>query len=341
MKKKVLLIFVVGLVCFQSYNYCFAQSPKSFKYQAVVRDNSGTLLANHIVNFRISLLKGSSTGTAVYVETQKDTTNQFGLANLKIGSGTLVSGNFANINWGGDTYFVKIELDPNGLTSFQLMGTSQLLSVPYALFAEKTGDDGIWSQSATNINNTNAGNVGVGTATPGTKLDVSGVARVYGLLQVGGLATAYSDGHRGIYVNNSSSTAWELMSLENDNGVRFKVLGNGYVGIGTATPTYMLCVNGTIRAKEIIVNTGWSDFVFAKDYRLMSLKELEKYINTNKHLPEIPSAKEVEENGVQLGIISSKLLQKIEELTLYIIEQDKRIEKLEKDNQALKNLLKK
>ncbi len=109
----------------------------------------------------------------------------------------------------------------------------------------------------------------------------------------------------------------------------------GNVGIGTEQPgDWKLAVNGKIRAKEIKVETGWSDFVFFDDYKLPTLKEVEKHINTYGHLKDIPSAKEVEENGIQLGEMNSKLLQKIEELTLYTIQQDKKIETLqEKNNQ--------
>lgn len=113
-----------------------AQTPQAFKYQAVVRDNSGNVLVNKNVSFKISILETSTSGTTVYSETQTSITNQFGLANLNIGSGTVVSGTFSTINWGNDTYFVKIEFDPAGGSNYTLMGTSQLLSVPYALHAK-------------------------------------------------------------------------------------------------------------------------------------------------------------------------------------------------------------
>lgn len=104
---------------------------------------------------------------------------------------------------------------------------------------------------------------------------------------------------------------------------------DGFVGIGTSTAEgFKLAVNGNIRAKEIKVETDWSDFVFEDHYRLPTLKEVEEFIEKNGHLKDIPSAKEVEENGVLLGEMDSKLLQKIEELTLYIIQQQKEIEQL-------------
>jgi hypothetical protein len=99
---------------------------------------------------------------------------------------------------------------------------------------------------------------------------------------------------------------------------------NGNVVIGTSSVDgYKLAVNGPIRAKEIKVETGWSDFVFEEDYALPSLSELELFIKSNKHLPDIPSASEVEANGINVGEMNAKLLQKIEELTLYVIEQEK------------------
>ena len=113
---------------------------------------------------------------------------------------------------------------------------------------------------------------------------------------------------------------------------KFRITTNGNVGIGTMFPgEYKLAVNGNVRVREITVSQDdWSDFVFEKDYSLPTLSEVEEHIKENKHLPGIPSAAEVESNGVNLGEMDAKLLQKIEELTLYIIQQNKRIEELEK-----------
>lgn len=118
---------------------------------------------------------------------------------------------------------------------------------------------------------------------------------------------------------------------------RMRVDAAGNVGIGTTSPTQKLSVNGTIRAKEVIVDTGWSDYVFAPDYRLASLSEVEQHIKTEGHLPGIPSASDVAEHGVTVGEMQAKLLAKIEELTLHQIEQEKALERLNAENAALRS----
>lgn len=119
-------------------NIILAQTPQAIKYQAIARDDVGNIISDQDVSLRISILEGSALGTPLFVETHIAHTNQFGLLNIEIGNGATVSGIFANIPWGSNTYFVKTEMDPAGGSSFSLMGTSQLLSVPYALYSENT-----------------------------------------------------------------------------------------------------------------------------------------------------------------------------------------------------------
>ena len=109
----------------------------------------------------------------------------------------------------------------------------------------------------------------------------------------------------------------------------------GNIGIGVLNPQNKLDVAGTIRATEVKVETGWADFVFDKDYKPPTLQEVENHINEHNHLPDIPSEAEVKENGVSIGEMQAKLLQKIEELTLYVIQQDKTIKNLENKVQKL------
>lgn len=137
-----------------------------------------------------------------------------------------------------------------------------------------------------------------------------------------------------VILSTENTTTWEhYMDIKANGSAYFA----GNMGLGTAiNSNYKLSVNGKIRAKEVVVEANWSDFVFEEDYNLKSLKEVEQFINENKHLPDVPSEKEIIENGVNIGEIQSTLLQKIEELTLYMIEQNKRIEKLEQENAELK-----
>jgi hypothetical protein len=138
MKTKIYSI-VAGLLLTVSV---FAQAPQKMSYQAVIRNNSNALITSTPVGMKISILQGSSSGAAVYVETQTPSTNANGLVSLEIGSGTVVTGTFAGINWATGTYFIKTETDPTGGTAYTIVGTNQLMSVPYALFSANAGVGG-------------------------------------------------------------------------------------------------------------------------------------------------------------------------------------------------------
>lgn len=155
-----------------------------------------------------------------------------------------------------------------------------------------------------------------------------------------------------VFVNNTSPVSHTFLSEQgflselpivgtriacklvgNDVNVSKINWGTGNIGIGTSSPDSRVTVNGTIHSKEVKVDlniTDWPDYVFAKEYKLPALKEVAKHITEKGHLPNIPSAKDVEKNGIFVGQMNAKLLQKIEELTLYTIEQDKKIKELEK-----------
>src|ERR1043166_3881171 len=131
--------FVAIAFLLLSFSFTFAQSPHKMSYQAVVRDASFKLVVSKPISMKVSILQGSATGTVVYAETQTPTTNANGLATVEIGGGTIVSGNINTINWASGPYFIKTETDPAGGTSYSISNTSQLMSVPFALYAENSG----------------------------------------------------------------------------------------------------------------------------------------------------------------------------------------------------------
>ena len=159
----------------------WAQAPQKMSYQAVIHNSSNSLVTNMPIGMQISILQGSTSGAAVYVETQTPTTNANGLVSIEIGTGTVVSGDFASIDWANDTYFIKTETDPTGGTSYTITGTSQLLSVPYALHA-KTAENGITSDQASEITANTSKLTNVPTAlSTGTRNETS-----YGITSDGG-----------------------------------------------------------------------------------------------------------------------------------------------------------
>lgn len=229
-------------------------------------------------------------------------------------------------------------------------------------------DSSTWNNNGLDINYS-TGNVSIGTSTSGAKLSIVGPSTSYPSNQAlsistsgesatfrdqvliksdvtngYGIAFAGQGHHRaGIYAENAGGTSnhkGQLTLWTRDNGAI--IMNGGNVGIGTTTPDAKLSVNGKIHTKEVKVDlTGWPDYVFSNDYRLLSLKEVEKYIKEKGHLSNIPSAKEVDKNGIELGEMNKKLLQKIEELTLYSIQQDKNSKKLLSKIEKLENRMQK
>ncbi|WP_103864584.1 hypothetical protein [Aquimarina sp. I32.4] len=145
-------------------------------------------------------------------------------------------------------------------------------------------------------------------------------------------------GVRKAYMGFNPSLTNFILGLE--NGAKKFLIPNGKVGIGTNnTGSHRLAVEGSIGAREIMVEvSGWSDFVFETDYNLPTLIEVESHIKEKGHLKDIPSAKDVTENGISLGEMDAKLLQKIEELTLYTIQQEKEIKQQANEIEELKSL---
>jgi hypothetical protein len=147
--KKIYLLLVLSILF--TINI-FAQTPEKLSYQAVVRDNSDNIMSSQSIGMQLSILEGGANGSAVYVETQSPTTNVNGLISLEIGMGSVVSGDFTSIDWGNNTYFIKTEFDTSGGTNYTLTGTSQLLSVPYALYAKTSGSSTPGPQGPAGLN---------------------------------------------------------------------------------------------------------------------------------------------------------------------------------------------
>lgn len=198
--KKILLTVGILLGC----HLVSAQAPEKMSYQAVMRNNSGQLLVNQNIGIKVSVLQGSSSGTVVFSERLTGTTNTNGLVSLEIGSGTVLSGTFAAINWASGNYYLKTETDPTGGTNYTIAGTSQLLSVPYAMYAKSSGSSGgsfTLPYSAT-VNNASTlfaiTNDGDGTSLEGTNnTTTSNVASVRGIVS-NASPGGFSSGIRGI-----------------------------------------------------------------------------------------------------------------------------------------------
>ncbi|HVN58861.1 MAG TPA: hypothetical protein VMT63_11220, partial [Bacteroidales bacterium] len=137
------LIVIILFLALGPAPCALGQAPQKFSYQAVIRDAGNVLQSNKSVGMRVTILQGSPTGTIVYQETYSPNpqTNLNGLVTVAIGTGVPVTGTFSSINWASGPYYIKTETDPAGGTNYTITGTSQLLSVPYALMANNIGSN--------------------------------------------------------------------------------------------------------------------------------------------------------------------------------------------------------
>lgn len=201
-----------------------AQAPFKFNYQGVARDAGGSALVNQTIGLRISLISGSPTGTDQLIETHSPTTNDFGLFNIEIGGGTVLYAN-TGFDLGSDAHFVKVEMDASGGTNYVEMGTSQLLSVPYALYAAESGTGG--TGGATGPTGPSGPIGATGPTGPSGADGTTGATGPTGPLLVG--TSGQTLRHDG--------TGWEANNTIHNNG--------DLVGIGTSTPEAKLDVNST------------------------------------------------------------------------------------------------
>jgi hypothetical protein len=175
MKKQLLAIALL-----HSAVYAHAQTPNAIPYQAAARTSSGAVIASQPVGVRFTIRDSAATGAMLYSETHSPTTTAQGLFTVQIGQGMPVSGTFGSINWGHNAKYLQVELDASGGSSYTLIGTQQLLSVPYALYAETAGGSNGWADSVGLLHNTNAtGRVGIGTSAPAARLHVADSSVVF------------------------------------------------------------------------------------------------------------------------------------------------------------------
>ncbi len=187
----------------------------------------------------------------------------------------------------------------------------------------------------------NNGRVGIGTMTPTGKLEINGTGTIGGYWNPNNSFLSISQGGNSLIMDHNEIYSTSAINLGSKSGdiIQFRAIyesssstkvvikRDGKVGIGTQTPNSKLSVNGNIRAQEIKLEaTNWPDYVFGENYRQPGLEELEVFIKANGHLPGLKSAKEYQEEGVDIMELNQKLLEKIEELTLYIIQQDEKID---------------
>ena len=318
-----------------------------------VQTSAGTALQVMAANATLELTcinKDGGTGTASWQWVYNTNTAGSPTASQWTTTGSNISYAAGNVGIGTSTPIGKLDINAAGvqlrLSGGTVAGGVWTSATEHLYLADwNTGTKGL-------LINMTSGNIGIGTTSPSEKLEVNGNVNV-------GLSTGATTGYgsrlnlRGLIDDgdpiwmsryNAGPNQTELrVNIGDDVGGEdaftvgnffygdgqwktfMKVQNNGNVGIGTAAPDAALTVKGTIHTNEVKVdlNVPGPDYVFEKDYPLMSLEETKAYIDANKHLPEVPSAKEMEKNGVQLGEMNLLLLKKLEELTLHLIEQQK------------------
>lgn len=227
------LIFFLSL-SLSTFTLTFAQAPQGFNYQAVARNTSGVALISTNVGLEISLRQGSASGTIVYTEAHAVTSNNLGLINLTVGMGTPSMGTFSSIDWSAGPYFIQISMDATGGTTYVLMGTQQLMSVPYALYAANGGTTGATGATGTN------GAMGATGAT--------GAAGTNGA--TGATGTAGTNGATGATGTNGTNGATGATGMAGVNGTNGTNGTNGATGAtgtaGTAGATGATGAAGTI-----------------------------------------------------------------------------------------------
>lgn len=301
--------------------------------QLLTVNGAATVEGQSILADVFRVYSGSSDGNSSYSDLRVNAAS--GNAVLSASSGALffnydhgANGTFW-ANGGGQSYAYMSQTGQLTLNHNAVLGTVTIPSLRNTLDAY--GGVAIGSYANTNAAPVNglivSGNTGIGNASPRTNLDVNGqIVAVNRLTLAQDTGTTTTTWH----VDNSTGLFrlfWQP-NINTGGTVVMTATTSGNVGIATADPQYPLSVNGVIQAKEVIVNTGWSDYVFEPNYKVQPLTEVAAFIKANHHLPGIPSQAEVAAKGVSVGEMESKLLAKVEELTMHMIQ-------LEQENRTL------
>ena len=243
---------LLGMLLFSAI--AFAQAPNKMSYQAVVRDAADQLLANKAIGVQVTIEQGTAGGAAVYVETFTPTTNANGLVTLEIGTGNIVSGDITTIDWENGPYFIKTETDPTGGTSYSLAGTTELMSVPYALHARKaaiadsvvggtTESDPVFTASP-------AGGIS-GSDISNWNLDTS-ITNEIQILSISNDSIYLSDGGFAVLpvaVNNDNDSTNEIQQLISSNDTLYLNNGGGFV-------TFTNLINWLQNSNDLYFETG-------------------------------------------------------------------------------------
>lgn len=270
--KKILSLFWILIGFFMG----LSQAPEKMSYQAVMRNGSGQLLVNQAIAVKVSILQGSPAGAAVYSERLTGNTNANGLISLEIGTGTVLTGTFATINWPAGSYYLKTETDPAGGTSYTIVGTSQLLSVPYAMYAKSAGGGGgsFAIPYSTTVNNASTLfsliNDGDGTSLEGvsnaTTSNISAVRGIVNSASPGGFSSAVrgiNNGTGGLGVGvygSQAGSGWGVYGVTpNGLGVYGNASANGtgvYANSNTGTGLTATSNNGIPASISIFNNAN-------------------------------------------------------------------------------------
>nr|WP_299173073.1 hypothetical protein [uncultured Allomuricauda sp.] len=372
MKKTVFFVFVISLCTIKSFGQW---SPPSTKTDFITTTHNNST-QNYGLNLESSgggyryIIHNNLSGTnqqAFYIGQANSAKNIFGISSSTDSGSTwfprFTINQNGNVGFNTDTPSTnfqvngQVRLNPglnnNNYVSFRSNTSSQMNMIFYSQNSAKwnfytSSDDKFYFRKTDN--NTGGGvkmtfdgdNVGIGTDSPSERLDVAGKIQADHLIRVN--AATSTEGGELALDGPSGYNDWRIdnrlgnFRLHHSGTVYFQLGSNGNLGLGTTTTgTHKLAVEGSIGAREIKVEaSGWSDFVFRNDYKLPSLSEVEDFIGERGHLPEIPSEAEIMEKGINLGEMDSKLLQKIEELMLYTIQQQKEIEILKNEIKSLK-----